>query len=96
MLGYFLDAGLEQTLEGGIDHNENTSVLNLNPATVRDVANRIARVVGQADSNATIICGSACRFFVRQIVENSLPNLVVLAHSEIPTGVRVRSIGVIT
>ena len=96
ILGYFLDAGLEQTLEGGIDHNENTSVLNLNPATVRDVANRIARVVGQADSNATIVCGSACRFFVRQIVENSLPNLVVLAHSEIPSGVRVRSLGVIT
>ncbi len=95
ILGYFLDPVLEQTLESGIDHSENTSVLTLNPTTVRDVAARITRAVGAADSNTTIVCGSACRFFVRQIVETSLPNLVVLAHSEIPSGIKVRSLGVI-
>ena len=95
ILAYFLDGGLEQSLESGIDHNENTSVLNLNPATVRDIADRISKAVGVAEANTTIVCGSACRFFVRQILETTLPNLVVLAHSEIPTGVKVRPLGVI-
>ncbi len=95
ILAYFLDGGLEQSLESGIDHNENTSVLNLNPVTVRDIADRISKAVGVAEANTTIVCGSACRFFVRQILESTLPNLVVLAHSEIPTGVKVRPLGVI-
>lgn len=95
ILAYFLDAGLEQSLESGIDHSENTSVLNVNPVTVREIADRISKAVGVAEANTTIVCGSACRFFVRQILETTLPNLVVLAHSEIPTGVKVRPLGVI-
>ena len=95
VMAFFLDGGLEQTLESGIEHTDNTSVLNLNPQSVRDIVERIARGIGQSESTATILCGSACRFFVRQIAETSLPNLIVLAHSEIPSGVRVRSLGVI-
>jgi flagellar biosynthesis component FlhA len=38
---------------------------------------------------------SASRFFLRQVVEGTLPNLAVLSHNEIPAGVRVVSLGVI-
>jgi flagellar biosynthesis component FlhA len=35
------------------------------------------------------------RYFLRQIVETSLPNLTLLSHNEIPADVTVRSRGLI-
>jgi flagellar biosynthesis protein FlhA len=39
------------------------------------------------------ITSSGARYFLRQIVEPSAPNLVVLSHSEIPPGQKVQSLG---
>ena len=44
------------------------------------------------ESPAVVITGSSCRYFLRQAVESSMPNLFFLAHSEIPKrGVKVIS-----
>ena len=42
-----------------------------------------------------MIASAGSRYFLRQIVEASLPNLTVLSHNEIPPEVKVRSRGVI-
>jgi flagellar biosynthesis component FlhA len=42
-----------------------------------------------------VITGSGARHFLRQIVEPSLGNLFFLSHNEVPTGVKVLSLGVI-
>jgi flagellar biosynthesis protein FlhA len=47
------------------------------------------------DTAAVAICSSGSRHFLRQIVESAAANLTVLAHNEIPPGLRVRSLGVI-
>jgi flagellar biosynthesis protein FlhA len=39
------------------------------------------------------VTSSGARYFLRQIVEPSLPNLFFLAHNEIPPGLRVQPIG---
>ena len=48
-----------------------------------------------AENPMVALTGSGSRFFVRQLVEASIPNLTILSHSEIPTGVKVLSLGVI-
>jgi len=42
-----------------------------------------------------VITSAGSRYFLRQIVESSMPSLTVLSHNELPTDVKVRSRGVI-
>ncbi len=92
---FFLDTALEHAIEGGVEHNEHTSHLNLPPQRMRDILDRIARAVGSSDAPMAVVTSSSARFFLRQIVEGSLPSLSVLSHNEIPPGVKVVSIGMI-
>ena len=92
---FLLDSKLEQIVEGAIEHHENASHLNLPPQRLRDMVDQVSRAVGAVDSPMAVVAGSAARFFLRQVLEGALPNLSVLSHNEIPTGVRVVSLGVI-
>lgn len=93
---FFLDPALEQALESSLEHSEQSSQINLPPQRIRDLVERITRTAGKGDAPAVLLTSSPARFFVRQIVESSLRNLHVLAHGEVPPGVRVISLGVIT
>jgi flagellar biosynthesis protein FlhA len=93
--GFFLDPQIEQTIEGAIEYAEHTSHLNLPPQKVREVLDKMGRAVGAADSPLVTLCSSAARYFLRQMVEAQFPNLSILAHNEIPAGIRVVSMGVI-
>jgi flagellar biosynthesis protein FlhA len=93
---YFLDAGLEQTIESAVEHTENSSHLNLSPQYVRDLQERLKKCCNPPDAPAVLVTSSAARFFVRQIVESVTPNLSVLSHNEIPPGHRIVSLGTVT
>jgi flagellar biosynthesis protein FlhA len=92
---YFLDPGLERTIEQAIEHGDNASHLTLAPGKVREILDRLGRVLETPDTPVVVLCGSACRYFVRQMAEASFANLVVLAHNEIPPGVKVVSLGTV-
>ena len=92
---FFLDPQLERAAETGVEHGESNSALALAPNALRDILDRLNRGVGPLESPAVVITSSACRFFLRQAVESSTPNLYFLAHSEIPAGVKVISQGTI-
>lgn len=92
---YFLEPQLERFAEGGVEHGESNSSLALAPHALRDLLDRFSRGVGPLESPAVVITSSVCRFFLRQAVESTIPNLFFLAHSEIPAGVKVISLGVI-
>jgi flagellar biosynthesis component FlhA len=62
---------------------------------MREILDRVSRAVGVADSPMAVVTSSSARYFLRQIVENAMPNLAILSHNEIPAGVRVVSIGLI-
>ncbi|MEO8025602.1 MAG: flagellar biosynthesis protein FlhA [Bryobacteraceae bacterium] len=91
---YLLEPGLERIVEGAVQLSETTSHLNLEPLKIRDLIDRISRVVGTG-SSSVVLASSGARHFLHQILEGSLPNVAVLAHSEIPAGIRVASLGVI-
>ena len=92
---YFLDANLERTIETAVEHSENMSHLNLSPQKIREILDLIQRTVGTPDTAIVALTSSGSRYFLRQMAENSIRNLFVLAHSEVPAGVKVISLGTI-
>jgi flagellar biosynthesis protein FlhA len=92
---WFLDQQVERFVESGVEHGESNSSLALSPNALRDLLDRFNRAVGPLESPAVAITSSSCRYFLRQAVESSIPHLFFLAHSEIPAGIRVISLGVI-
>ncbi|HZL57036.1 MAG TPA: flagellar biosynthesis protein FlhA [Bryobacteraceae bacterium] len=92
---WFLDQQVERFVESGVEHGESNSSLALSPAALRDLLDRFTRAVGPLESPAVVITSSSCRYFLRQAVESSIPHLFFLAHSEIPAGIRVISLGMV-
>jgi flagellar biosynthesis protein FlhA len=92
---YFLDASLERVVEAAVEHSENMSHLNLSPQKIRELLDTIQRTVGSPDTPIVALTSSGSRYFLRQIAENSIRNLFILAHSEVPAGVKVISLGTI-
>jgi len=92
---FLLDPSIEQTIDGAIEHGDQASHLNLSPLRIREVLDRIGKKISVADSPVVLLAGSACRHFLKQIVEAGFTNLVVLSHNEVPAGVRVQSLGVV-
>jgi len=64
------------------------------PEGIRDILGRLSRQIAKAEA-AVVITSSGSRFFLRQIVESSMPSLTVLSHNELPADIKVRSRGVI-
>jgi flagellar biosynthesis protein FlhA len=90
---FLLDASLDQAIESAVEHTEHASHLNLPPQQIREVTDRISKAVGKTEGPMVLLTGAGARSFVRQIVESTLRNLAVISHSEIPSGVRVVSLG---
>lgn len=92
---FLLEPSIEQLVEGGIEHGDQASHLNLSPIRIREILDRIAKKINISDSPVVLLTGSACRHFLKQIVEAAFSNLIVLSHNEVPAGVRVQSLGIV-
>jgi flagellar biosynthesis component FlhA len=64
------------------------------PDVIRDILGRLSRKIAKAES-AVVVTSAAARYFLRQILEPTMPGVTVLSHSEIPADVMTRSRGVI-
>jgi flagellar biosynthesis protein FlhA len=95
LAAWFLDQPIERIVESGVEHGESNSSLALAPGALRDLLERIQRALGPLESPTVVITASTCRYFLRQAVESSIPNLFFLGHSEIPAGIKVNSLGII-
>src|ERR1039457_2375580 len=92
---YFLDASIEQAVESAMQHAEQNSHLSMPPQTIREILDRIQRKVGSPEGPVAAVTTAGARYFLRQMVEPTLPNLFFLSHNEIPAGVKVVSLGVV-
>ncbi len=92
---YFLEPSFEQSIEAGAQHTDQNSILVLSPQAVREIVNRIERKLEKRELPTVIVTSSGARFFLRQILEPALPNVFPLAHNEIPSGVKILSLGVV-
>ena len=92
---YLLDGSLDHAIEAAVEHTEQTSHLGLPPQRIRDVIDRLSKAIGATETPVVVLTSSGARYFLRQIAETSVRNLAVIAHNEVPSGVRVASLGVI-
>jgi flagellar biosynthesis protein FlhA len=90
---WFVDPAVEQAVESAAEHGEQASHLQLAPQIVREVLNRFGGKLGQPEMPVVAITSSGARYFLRQMAESSMPNLFFLAHSEVPPGLKVLSLG---
>jgi flagellar biosynthesis protein FlhA len=90
---WFIDPAIEQAVESAVQHGEQNSHLALAPQNTRDILNRISGRIASPETPVVAITSSGARYFLRQIAEPSLPNLVFIAHNEVPPGLRVQSLG---
>ena len=92
---YFMDPVIEHAIESAVEHSETMSNLNLAPQKIREIVEAIQKVVGTPETPVVALATSGARFFLRQIAENTIGNLFVLAHTEVPAGIKVISLGTI-
>lgn len=92
---YFLDPEIERTIEGAVEHGEHNSQVNLAPQQIRFIVERITHSIPAAESGIVIVTSSGARQFLRQLTEGPLPGLAVIAHNEVPSGIRVLCLGTI-
>jgi flagellar biosynthesis protein FlhA len=90
---WFVDPAIEHAVESGVQHGEQTSHLAMAPEAIRGIVNRVLSRVGTPETPVAAITSSAARYFLRQIVEPSVPGLFFLAHNEVPPGIKVQSLG---
>jgi flagellar biosynthesis protein FlhA len=92
---FLLDPGLEQMVESSVQHGEQNSHATLAPPAIRDLVQKITQKVGNPDTPAVAMASSGARYFLRQMVEPSVRNLFFIAHNEVPTELKIVSLGVI-
>jgi flagellar biosynthesis protein FlhA len=92
---FFVDSQIEQTIERAIEYNEQSSHINLPPPKIREILDKVTRAAGSNDSPMAVVTSSSARFYLRQMIEGQIPNLSILSHNEIPSGVKVVSMGLI-
>jgi len=92
---FFLEPALEQSIESAVQHTDQNSIIVLSPQVVREIVTRIERKLGKREMPTALLTAAGGRFFLRQMLEPSLPNIFPLSHNEVPAGVKILSLGVI-
>ena len=92
---FLVDYSLEQAVQNAIVQGETNSHLTLNPAVIRDILKCIHQKTGNPETPVAVIVSSETRHFFRQMVEPTMRNVFFLSHNEVPSEVRVTSLGVI-
>lgn len=92
---YFLDSEIERAIEAAVEHGEHNSQLSLPPQQIRSIVDRITHTIPATDSGIAIVTSSGARQFVKQMTESALPALAVIAHNEVPSGIRVICLGTV-
>jgi len=92
---FFVDAGVEKMIESAVEHGEQNSHLSASPELIRDVLARLSRAISKPDGPVVVLVSSGVRYYMRQLAEGTLPNLVFIAHNEVPAEVRVVNLGLV-
>jgi flagellar biosynthesis protein FlhA len=92
---YVLDTVSERAIESAVEHGEQTSHLIASPEAIRAMVSRIEHSIPRPEAPTVLLTGSGSRYFTRQLVEHTMPNLFVLSHNEIPPEIKVLSLGLV-
>jgi len=92
---FLLSPAIEGLVEGAVEHGDQNSHLTLAPQAIRDILQRIAQRTGHPEAGTVVVTSTGARHFLKQITEPSIRNLVFISHNEIPSDIKIISLGVI-
>ena len=91
-----LDPKAEQTLQEAVRHTENGVYLALSPGTAQRLMQHINQAVERAvntDGQPVVLASPMSRPHLAQLVMRFLPSVPVLSQAEVPTDIRLASVG---
>ncbi|MDN5278465.1 MAG: flagellar biosynthesis protein FlhA [Clostridiales bacterium] len=94
-----LDPQLEQMLANALQKIDGSVQLGIDPTSasklLEKIRNKIEEVM-QDGHSPILLCNSALRLSLKRLTERIAPRLTVLSYQEIPTSVRLESVGLIS
>lgn len=91
-----MDPRVEETIAGGVQTMQQGSYLALEPGLAQRILVRLRdslELFSPVGYQPILLCSPNIRGHVKRFTERFFPNLVVLSHNEIASGVRINSIG---
>jgi len=94
-----VDQNVEDLIQSGVQQTEHGSYLTLEPHKVQavlDAVFREAEKMMEANMTPTIVTSPVIRRHLRRLIERQMPTLTVLSHNELVTGLRIKSVGLVS
>ncbi|MBU0514791.1 MAG: flagellar biosynthesis protein FlhA, partial [Proteobacteria bacterium] len=94
-----VDQNVEDLIQGGVQQTEHGSYLTLEPHKVQavlDAVFREAEKMMEQNMTPTIVTSPVIRRHLRRLIERQMPTLTVLSHNELVTGLRIKSVGLVS
>ncbi len=93
-----IDPQLDQLIAQSIQKTEQGSVITLDPLVIQKVMMKIrqgSEEVAMQGHHPVILCSPAIRFYLRQMAERFIPNLVVLSANEIASNAKMQTVNTV-
>lgn len=95
-----LEKGVEDIISGSIQKTETASFLALEPKVAERIISRLKEtvetIIPTIETAPVLLASPIIRFYIRQLTERFLPDLVVLSHNEILPAVRINTLKVVS
>ena len=88
---------IEKNIVDGVVHADQGAYLALEPRQVKDIITKFRQTLENAGiaGNPVVLCSANVRMYVRQLLERFMPSAAILSHNEIPSNVRILSLGMV-
>jgi len=94
-----LDPAVEDRIAAGTEHNDRGLFIRMSPAAISTTCQQIAeqmRKLDQASRPRCLLVSPRIRASVRQITQDTLPDLRILSYNEISRDTNIESVGMVT
>jgi len=95
---FALSPDVEELINNAVQTTEQRSYLALEPDKAEQLVGKLRETIDsvQSESVPVVLCSARIRRHLRYLIERFIPNVVVLSHNEIPSDLKIQSLGVIS
>lgn len=93
-----LHQSIEEAIAKGITRTDIGTQLVLDPMFAQNIVRQVGKEIEshtKADVAPVVLCSPSIRSYFRQLIERFLPNVPVLSHNEVSSGVKLVRLGVV-
>ncbi len=94
-----LESSIEDQIRNSLQQTEHGVFLSLDPGTAQNIVSAVKDVVEEAAGRGyqpVILTNPVVRRHLRRLIEKFVPEAAVLSHSEVPSSIRLESVGMVS